>query len=60
MRPGIFRARPLVVVTPQRSPFGPTASQLMVPQKLHVLAFGDQPERALHGVLGAAVLELPT
>ena len=33
-RPGIFQASPLVVVTPQMSPVGPIASQLMVPQKL--------------------------
>ena len=32
-RPGIFHAMPLVVVTPQISPFGLTPLQLMVPQK---------------------------
>src|SRR5262245_38859226 len=32
-RPGIFHAKPLVVVTPQISPFGLTPSQLIVPQK---------------------------
>src|SRR6476620_5618684 len=30
-RPGIFHARPLVVVTPQTSPFALTALQLIVP-----------------------------
>src|SRR3954469_24279213 len=30
-RPGIFHERPLVVVTPQTSPFELTASQLIVP-----------------------------
>src|SRR5207249_10519580 len=32
-RPGIFHARPLVVVTPQISPFALTPSQLIVPHK---------------------------
>src|SRR2546423_3321048 len=30
-RPGIFHERPLVVVTEERSPWGVTASQLIVP-----------------------------
>ena len=30
-RPGIFHARPAVVVTEERSPWGVTALQLMVP-----------------------------
>src|SRR4029079_78749 len=33
-RPGILKARPLVVVMPERSPFASSARQLIVPQAL--------------------------